>query len=57
MQNNQPILDEPLVKSVLKPLSEKFEAYKNSVLNCTAREALTNLMSFNFSKLCHQYIS
>ncbi|MFI8606335.1 hypothetical protein ACIGCP_17850 [Cellulophaga baltica] len=57
MQNNLPILNEPLVKSVLKPLSDKFEAYKNSVLNCTAIEALTNLMSFNFSKLCHQYIS
>ncbi|WP_165748071.1 ATP-binding protein [Cellulophaga sp. Z1A5H] len=57
MQKNQPILDEPIAKSVLKPLSEKFEAYQNSVLNCTAIDALTNLMSFNFTKLCHQYIS
>ncbi|MBO0592462.1 ATP-binding protein [Cellulophaga sp. E16_2] len=57
MQNNQPVINAPLIESVLIPLSNKFDSYKNALNNSTSLTALNNLMSFDFLKLCNQYIS
>ncbi|WP_158977028.1 hypothetical protein [Cellulophaga sp. L1A9] len=57
MQNNQSVVNAPLVKSVLEPLSEKFDSYKNALNNSTAIAAINNLISFDFFKLCNQYIN